>query len=238
MREGKASPAFAQRQERGMKSSPIPLSHAKSVLIGFALVCGACLPKAHGFTVGISPGQRALYLQVGVGSMSGGNFSNGGTPGDNPTVNSASVTVPVAQLGTGTPQPMTTDSPVTASPWAGAAFCTSPSTTGQVYVGGFFRRPGQGAGGNQAILSVTVPAVLTSTSGDTIPFSRIAWTSSGNGDATATIPSGTFVGGSQDLLTIGRNTWFESCLAFRYLNTEIVPAGTFTGTATFTLTAP
>jgi hypothetical protein len=222
-----------------MKPSSFPRSRASRALLGLAVACGAWLPSAHGFTVGITAGQRALFLQVGVGTMSGGYFNNGGTPGDNSTVNTASVTVPVAQLGSGAPQLMTTDSTVTASPWEGTAFCNSPATTGQVYVGGFFRRPGQGAGGNEAILTVTTPAALISGNADTIPFSRIAWTSSGNGDTTATIPSGTFVGGStQNLLTVSRNTWFESCLAFRYLNTEIVPAGTFTGRATFTLTAP
>ena len=224
-----------------MKSSSCPLSRAQRAvaLLGLALVCGAWLPTAHSFTVGISPGQRALFLQVGAGTMSGGFFNNGGTPGDNSTVNTASVTVPVAQLGSGAPQLMTTDSAVTVSPWDGNALCTSLDTTGQVYVGGFFRRPGQGAGGNEAILSVSTPAVLTSGNGDTIPFSRIAWASSGIGDATATIPPGTFVGGgAQNLLTVSRNTWFESCLAFSYLNTQIVPAGTFTGRATFTLTAP
>ena len=221
-----------------MKPSSFRMLRAPRALLGLAVACIAWLPSAHGFTVSITPGQRALFLQVGVGTMSGGFFSNGGTPGDNPTVNSASVTVSAAQLGSGAAQPMSTDSTVTASPWEGATFCNSPATTGQVYVGGFFRRPGQGAGGNEAILSVTTPAALTNGNGDTIPFSRIAWTSSGIGDATATIPSGTFVGGSQDLLTVSRNTWFECCLAFRYLNSEIVPAGTFTGRATFTLTAP
>lgn len=221
-----------------MKSLSLRIHRAPRALLGLAVACVTWLPGAHGFTVSITPGQRALFLQVGAGTMSGGFFNNGGTPGDNSTVNSASVTVSAAQLGSGAAQFMTTDSAVTASPWGGNTFCTSPATTGQVYVGGFFRRPGQGAGGNEAILSVTTPAALTSSKGDTIPFSRIAWTSTGIGDATATIPPGTFVGGSQDLLTISRNTWFESCLAFRYLNTEIVPAGTFTGRATFTLTAP
>jgi hypothetical protein len=217
-----------------MKPSPFQPSRAARALFRLALACGVWLPSAYGFTVGITPGQRALFLQVGVGTMSGGYFNNGGTPGDNSTVNTASVTVPVAQLGSGAAQPMTTDSAVTASPWDGNAFCTSPATTGQVYVGGFFRRPGQGAGGNEAMLTVTTPANLINGNGDTIPFSRIAWS-----DATATIPPGTFVsGGAQNLLTVSRNTWFESCLAFSYLNTEVVPAGTFTGRAIFTLTAP
>ena len=221
-----------------MKSLSSRIQRAPRALLGLAVACVTWLPSAHGFTVGITAGQRALFLQVGVGTMSGSSFNSGGTPGDNPAVNSASVTVPAAQLGSGAAQLMTTDSAVTASPLDGNAFCTSPATTGQVYVGGFFRRPGQGAGGNEAILSVSTPAALINGNGDTIPFSRIAWTSSGIGDATATIPPGTFVGGSQDLLTVSRNTWFESCLAFRYLNSEVVPAGTFTGRATFTLTAP
>ena len=87
-------------------------------------------------------------------------------------------------------------------------------------------------------LSVSTPANLTNAGGNTLPFSSIAWTSTGNGDTTPTIPGGAFTSGAQTLLSVTRNTWFESCLAFRYLNTQVVPAGTFTGRATFTLTAP
>ncbi|WP_076999632.1 hypothetical protein [Variovorax sp. KK3] len=199
-------------------------------------LCAAGLPAAQAYTVGITPGQRALFLQVGTGTMSGGYFSAGGTPGNNSTVNTASVTVPSAQLGSGTAQAMTTNSTVTSSPFEGYGFCNSPATTGQIYVGGFYRVPG--STGAAATLSVTTPANLVNANGDTVAFSTIAWTSSGNGDSSPTIPSGSFTGGSQGLLSVTRNTWFESCLAFRYLNTQIVPAGTFTGRATFTLTAP
>lgn len=212
------------------------LSRRPRAALALAVLGGAWLPWAHGFTVSISSGSRALFLQVGVGTMNGDYFRNGGTPGNNTTINSVSVTVPATQLGSGTPQPMTTDSTVTRSPWEGYAFCDSPATTGEVYVGGFYRAPGGNS--NTATLSVTTPQNLTSNGGDTIPFNRIAWTSSGNGDATPTIPSGAFTGGAQTLLAVGRNTWFESCLAFRYLNTQLVPAGTFTGRATYTLTAP
>jgi hypothetical protein len=204
---------------------------------GLAFVlCAACLPAAHGFTVGITAGTRALFLQVGAGTMTGGTFNNNATPGNNSTVNTASVTVPSAQLGSGTAQAMTTSSTVTASPWDGFAFCSSPATTGQVYVGGFYRVPG--TTGAAATLSVSTPASLANANGDTLVFSSIAWTSSGNGDATPTIPSGAFTGGAQTLLSVTRNTWFESCLAFRYLNTQMVPAGTFNGVATFTLSTP
>ncbi|MBT2320911.1 hypothetical protein J7E62_00885 [Variovorax paradoxus] len=205
-------------------------------MLGLAVLSATWLPAAQGFTVGIDRGPRALFLQVGVGTMTGATFESGGTPGNNTTVNTASVSVPSAQLGSGTAQAMTTNSTVTASPWEGFAFCNSPATTGQVYVGGFYRVPG--STGAAATLTVSTPASLTNGNGDTLPFNRIAWTSSGNGDATPTIPSGAFTGGAQTLLSVARNNWFESCLAFRYLNTQLVPAGTFTGRATFTLTTP
>ncbi len=187
---------------------------------------------SHAYLVTITGGTKSLYLQVGAGTMTGGNFNAGGTPGNNTTVNSVSVTVPAASLGAGT-QAMTTNSAVTASPYDGYNFCSVPS---QVYVGGFYRTPG--AAGN-ATLSATSPASLTSAGGDTLPFSTISWVSGGNGDATATIPSGSFVGGTtQALLSIARNRWFESCLQFNYANTALVAAGTFTGRVTYTLTAP
>ena len=74
--------------------------------------------------------------------------------------------------------------------------------------------------------------------GDTIPISTISWVSGGNGDTSATIPSGTFTGARQSLLTVTRNNWFESCLTFSYSNAQLAPAGTFTGRATFELVAP
>ncbi len=191
---------------------------------------------AHGFTVGITSGPRALYLQVGVGTMTGGTFNSGGAPGNNPTVNSASVSVPAAQLGSGTAQQMTTNSNVTTSSWDGFAFCNTPATTGQVYVAGFYRTPN--TSGAAASLTVSTPANLTNANGDTMAFNRVAWASSGNGDTVSTIPAGTFTGGTQNLLSVANNSWFESCLAFRYLNTQLVAAGTFRGTATYTLTTP
>lgn len=205
-------------------------------VLGLAVLQGAWLPSANAYTVGISAGTRALFLQVGVGTMTGGNFNSGGVPGNNSTINTASVSVPASQIGSGAAQAMTTNSTVTNSPWDSFAFCNSPSTTGEVYVGGFYRVPG--STGSAATLTVTTPLNLTSSAGDTIPFSSIAWTSTGNNDSSPTIPSGAFNGSTQTLLSVTRNTWFESCLAFRYLNTQVVPAGTFTGRATFTLTAP
>jgi hypothetical protein len=75
--------------------------------------------------------------------------------------------------------------------------------------------------------------------GDTIPFSQISWTSSGIGDAGAQpIPAGTFTGGTQTLATFPVNTWRESCHTFSYANAASVASGTYTGRATYTLSAP
>jgi hypothetical protein len=62
---------------------------------GYASTAGA-------FTVNITAANpRVIYLQVGVGSFNG-IYNSGGTPASNPTVNVVSVTVPAAQVGSGT----------------------------------------------------------------------------------------------------------------------------------------
>lgn len=196
------------------------------------LACALAAPASHAYVVTINPGKKSLFLQVGAGTMTGGDYSSGGTPGNNATINRVSVTVPAANLGTGT-QAMTTDSTVTASAYDSFVFCSVPS---QVYVAGFYRTPGAAA---NATLTATAPAALVNATGNTIPFNTVSWISGGAGDATPTIPSGTFVGGAaQTLLSVTRNTWFESCLQFNYANTQLVPSGTFTGRVRYTLTAP
>ncbi len=185
----------------------------------------------HAFLVSISPGARAIYLQVGAGTFSG-TYSAGGTPGNNSTINTATATVSAAAIGTG-PQTMTTNSTTANSPYDNYAFCTPG--TGQVYVGGFYRTSGSGA---NATLTVTTPVNLTNATGDTIPINTISWTSSGNGDSVTTIPAGTFSGTRQTLLSVSRNNWFESCLTFSYSNAQLAPAGTFTARAVYELVAP
>lgn len=187
---------------------------------------------AHAFEVAIHPDNRALYLQVGEGTMSGGNYSSGGTPQDNATVNLVSVAVPPASIAAGA-LAMNSNSTVTNSAYDGRPYCAA----NQVYVGGMFRRTGGGNTAATLTVATTAPS-LVSAAGDTIPFSDISWTSGGRGDATPTIPSGSFTGGTQTLLTVSRNTWFESCLSFSYANTRNVAAGTFSGRAVYTLSAP
>jgi hypothetical protein len=207
----------------------MPFSSHLGRLLVLAALAGVTSP-ASAFLVAITPGTRAIYLQVGSGTFTG-TYNAGGTPGNNGTINKVSVTVPAASLGTGS-RAMTSDSTVSNSPYDNFAFCTAPA---QVYIGGFYRLPG---GGGTATLSVTTPATLSNATANTIAFSSISWVSSGNSDPVATIPSGTFAGAAQTLLSVAPNFWFESCMAFSYANAQTVAAGTFSGRATYTLTAP
>jgi hypothetical protein len=198
---------------------------------------GAAIEQSSAFTIAVTPGPPpTVYLQIGVGTFAGGSYTAGGTPGNNATVNTVSVSVPAAAVGNQTAQDMTTDSVVSASSYDGRTFCTAPT---QLYVGGFYRRPGNG-GGSSATLTASVPVSLIDAVGDTIPFSQISWTSSGIGDSGAQpFPSGAFTAaGTQSIGTIDRNQWAESCWTFSYANTIFPAAGTYSGVVLYTLTAP
>ena len=202
-----------------------------ALLAAIALIHGT----ASAFTVNITAGTRVVYLAVGNGSFTG-TLQGGGTPANNATVNTVSVTVAANLIGNAVAQPMQTNSTQAASFYDAFLFC-SPATQ-QVYIGGFYRIPGTTAA--TATLSVTTPVGgLVSAGGDTIPFNQISWASTGIGDTGAqAIPTGAFAGGTQTLATLNRNTWNESCHAFSYANTSVVAAGNYTGRATYTLTAP
>lgn len=190
--------------------------------------------SATAFTVNINPGSRVVYLAVGNGSFTG-TLQGGGTPANNSTINTVSVTVPANVVGSGAAQPMNTNSTQANSFWDNFTFC-SPATR-QVYIGGFFRMPG--AAGNATLSVSTSVGGLVNAGGDTIPFNQISWVSSGAGDTGAeVIPSGAFTGGTQTLATFSVNTWNESCHTFSYANASVVAAGTYTGRATYTLSAP
>ena len=163
-----------------------------------SLLLGA---SAQAFTVTISSGTpRAIYLQVGVGSFSG-LYNSGGTPQANPTVNVVSATVPAAAVGSGTAQAMASNTGATNSFYDNFAFCSA----GQLYVGGFYRFNNNNSGA-AATLTANSSAPLTNASGETIPFTQVRWTSSGNGDSGAQpFASGTFTGGTQTIGTIARN---------------------------------
>jgi hypothetical protein len=218
---------------RGVRHSRTRLRRESIGAILLAAVSGA----APAYTVTLAPASpQTVYLQVGVGS-----FTNcytctpAGQPGNNTTINTVSTTVAASAVGNGTAQAMTTDSTATKSYWDNYAYCSVP---GQLYIGGFYRT----TGGTTAAVQVTanVPAALTNAAGDTIPFSKIQWTSSGNGDSGAEpFPAGTFVnGGMQNVGSMSSNTWNESCWTFSYLNNTVPPAGTFTGVVRYTLSTP
>jgi hypothetical protein len=188
-------------------------------LAGIALLSPQCVSA---WVLTITPGTRAVYLQVG----------NGTANANNTTINLVSVSVPAAAVGNGTALSMTSDSTQSTSFFDNFAVCNPPA---QVYVGGFYRQPTTTT--TAAVLQVTSPANLTS-GADVIPFSQISWTSTANGNAAADIPAGQFTGGTQLLANIPSNRWLENCHTFSYANTNVVPAGTYNGRVTYTLTAP
>jgi hypothetical protein len=208
----------------------------------FAVGCLALAGDTLAFTATLTAASpKTIYLQIGNGTFTGGNYTpikgNGqptGTPGNNATINKVSVSVPAASVGNGTAQAMTTDSTAANSFWDGFAFCNLPQ---QLYIGGFYRTTGTGTG----VISViaTVPTSLTDAAGDTIPFSQISWTSSGNADTGAEpFPAGSFSSASLNVGSISQNQWAESCWTFSYKNTVVPAAGTYTGRVLYTLTAP
>lgn len=196
----------------------------------------AWAPGAGAYIVQINQGDEAVYLRVGDGGFNG-TYANGGSPIEGVTgaITRVSVTVPQASVGDGTPQLMAANGRLR-SDWDNFLFCNP----GQLYIGGFYRRPNNG--NVNATLSVSVPANLVNEYGDTIPMSQLSWTSSGNGDGTAAqpIPSGGFTPGTSPFPseTFRGNRWRESCLSFSYANSNVVPGGTYKATVTFTLTAP
>lgn len=172
----------------------------------------------------LTAGTKQLYLLVGVGSVAA----------DNGTINTVSVTVPAGSVASGTAQPMTSDSTQSRSPYDNYVVCNPPA---QVYVGGSYRQPNATTGAASATLQVTTPASLTS-GANAIPFSQISWTSTANGNTAADIPAGSFNGGTVVLANFARNTFVENCFTYSYANAAVVPAGTFTGRAVFTLSVP
>ncbi|NDK39699.1 hypothetical protein DT603_12685 [Pseudoxanthomonas gei] len=205
-------------------------------LLSGLIALGLCF-DAPAYVVTISPGVRAVYLRVGTGTSVTYNsnvttFGNNGNANNN-TINIVSVVVPANVVGNGANRAMTSNSSQGTSSLDSYAFCDVPA---EIYIGGFYRLPGNSG---TATLTATVPTSLTNSSGQTIPFSQISWTSSGNGDTGAQpILAGTFTPGSQTLASFPVNTWRESCHSFAYGNDAVVAAGTFTGQVTYTLSAP
>lgn len=202
-------------------------------LIGLALAAGVALMLpggAHGWIItGLGTNNPArLFMMVGNGAAA--LWQN------NATINRVSLTVPAAQLGTGTPLAMTSNSTQSTSPYDGFTVCTPPA---QVYVGAAYQRRNNTQPAN-ATLQVTSPANLTNGAGDTIPFTEISWTTSAlGGDANPNaIPAGTFTGGTQFLTNVAQGTLRENCHTFSFANTAMRASGTYDGRVTYTLFTP
>jgi hypothetical protein len=209
-------------------------------MVRCALGLSLCLLSAFSspvsaFTATLNPASPlTVYLQVGVGGFTS-DYIQGGQPQDNATINTESVSVASTAVGSATAQGMSTNSTAAQSFWDGYSYCNVP---GQLYIGGFYRTTG--ASTATAQVTATVPAVLTDAAGDTLPFSKIQWTSSGNADTGAEpFPSASFGGGGvQNVGSMRSNTWNESCWTFSYLNNTVPAAGIYSGVVLYTLSAP
>jgi hypothetical protein len=215
--------------------SPPAAAGARSAALHAAWLLAAAVGPAGAFTVNLIPATpMTIYLQVGAGSFTN-DYIHGGQPGRNPVINTVSVSVAPKSVGSGTAQPMTTDSMAAVSYWDGYAYCNVP---GQLYIGGFYRTTGNTTGA--AKVTALVPVALTDAVGDSLPFSKIQWTASGNGDSGAEVfPAGRFGnGGVQSVGSMSSNTWNESCWSFSYINDTVPPAGTFNGVVVYTMSTP
>lgn len=180
---------------------------------------------AHAWTLNIGPPGPRLFLHVG----------NGTANGDNGTINQVEVRLTGAQLLSGVPQTMTTDSTQSQSLQRNG-FTTCPNPLSQILIGASYRRNNAN---NSATLSVTSPPSLTSANGDTIPFSEISWSVSAPGSPTPNvIPSGRFTGAQQTLANVAANTYIENCHTFTYANSAVQAAGIYSGRVTYTLAIP
>jgi len=217
---------------RGRQALWIPNSPTtgRTLLTAAGLLAVGWASHASAYTITITPGPRAIYLQVGQGGYSG-THNNRGTPGNDATVNVVSVTVPASNVGSGAAQAMISNSTAAQSPFDGFALCNPPT---QVYIGAWSRL---GNRSGVATLTVSSPANLVNGS-EAIPFSQISWVMSGNGDTVIQFPNGSFTGGTQTLATLPANTWKEQCMTFTYANTVVPAAGTYTGRVTYTLSLP
>jgi hypothetical protein len=193
------------------------------------LLAGAVMASdmAYAWSLTIGAATRRVFLHVG----------NGTYDANNGTINLVQVNVPAVQLGNGSALPMTSNSTQSVSLLDGFATCPNPAQ--QILIGASYRRTNAANGPASATLSVTSPANLTNAQGDTIPFSQISWTVSAAGSSVPNvIPAGTFNGGTQVLASVPANRYIENCHSFRFANSEIRAAGTYSGQVTYTISSP
>lgn len=212
----------------------------KKTLLALVFLLSVSTFNSQAFTATVTSGTGTLYLRVGDGAFTRTLNSNG-SPRNLATINVVSTSLTGAEVinqainNTTVVKSMTTNGSIGTSHWDGYTFCNIPQ---ELYIGGYYRRPNNSS--SAAILTATVPSSLINETGQTIPFSRISWTSSGNGDTGAQpFPANTFVnGGTQTIGNIAVNRWAESCHSFSYSHNGFIASGTYTGRVTYTLATP
>lgn len=213
------------------RSSPAQLA-AKTCL---ALLCAAEMASAHAWSLNVTGGSRRLYLHIGEGRSSGSTGTLNGTAGTSGRVNLVSVTVPGAQLGNGTPLPMTSNSNQANSLY-GDNNNTCPNPTERMMIGAGYRRNGS-APANATLTVSSIGGLSNGT--DTIPFTEIGWAvSAPDSPNPNVIPAGSFNGASQTLATVPGNTYLETCHVFSFANSAVRAAGTYNGQVIYTLSSP
>jgi hypothetical protein len=202
-----------------------------SIRPAFALLMAAGMLVANvaqAWTLNVDPAGRRMFLHVG----------NGTADDDNGIINRVEVSLTGAQLLSGVPQAMTTDSTQSQSLQRNG-FSTCPNPSSQIMLGASYRTRNTNSGRDSATLSVSAPPSLTTTGGDSIPFSEISWSVAAPGSPTPNvIPAGSFNSPQQTLATVTANTYIENCHTFTYANSAVQAAGTYNGRVTYTLTSP
>jgi hypothetical protein len=188
---------------------------------------------ASAWVLPLEPADRKVYLHVG----NGGPFPSATTRAG--SVAQVSVEVPPSQIASGNELPMRVTSGGQTNSLSGDNYPTCSDASTQLLIGAAYQRPGNGSGGAQAQLTVTAPASLSNGLGQTIPIAELRWTVSAAGSSEPdAIRAGRFAPGTQTLASISRNRYHENCHTFFFQNSALRPAGTYTATVTYTITAP
>jgi hypothetical protein len=185
----------------------------------FALCAAACVTsgatgEARALTVNVGNGVAEIALRVGA-------------PGA--TISTVNFAVVAATAGTGAPVVGTTNAA------AGSAQAPNFGTACGANTVRVWARA-RSAVGNSRTATLTVNGSGSLVSGaNSIPITDFDWITSGG----AEIASGAFSGAaSQTLLVFQNSREVSVCLQYRFLNTTVYPAGTYTGQIIYNLQMP
>jgi hypothetical protein len=175
-------------------------------------VAALLLCVADGAAITIVVGNTPTRVSLRVGSPGG-------------QIDLVTFTIPAANVGDGVPITGT----VPPQPGLGA-LC--PANTVYVEV------EGRASPANSRTVTLAVDSSTPLSNGiQTIPFTQIDWISTGL--PPVTVPSGTFSGGAGQVLVSFQNSRVAlQCLQFRYLNQNVVGAGTYSGRVVYGVTMP